>query len=154
MCLCGISIVFQTTVLNCYHIYPLRQIPRWLKMMQACLSCTMPRLPKPCKDDVVPYNSDTGNPEADDNTVKVIHIGAKDTNVEPTNSERNTVPGSVERETKIRPDEEEENLRDEWKKLARHFDLVLFFVFATIHLFLILFIFVVMPNTWNGVFLK
>ena len=42
---------------------------------------------------------------------------------------------------------EDENLRQEWVELARIIDRVLLITFSAIHIFMILLVFVVMPNT-------
>ena len=51
---------------------------------------------------------------------------------------------------KSRLGEKDETIRQEWMELARVVDRLLLITFTTIHIFMIFVIFVVMPDTWNG----
>ena len=155
MCICGISIILQMAVVNCYHIYPLREIPGWLKRVQICMSHAMRC---PCishKNDVCPNSGDVGHADkpvgktVEDKSANIPHIEGDETKTEPPTVERNDLVAINVISEKIRKDEEEENLRLEWMELARIFDRLLLLTFATIHIFMILFIFVIMPQTWD-----
>ena len=141
-------------LLNCYHAYPLRQIPGWLKTMQACISCGMKRAHRSRANEVLPSPSDNRQFQKHD-----LKTGDQDINSTPIeagdspNLGKKIITPSKIVMTEIRTEEEEENLRLEWKKLVGHFDRLLFIIFTTIHLFTFLFIFCVVPDmhAWKSV---
>ena len=134
-------------VLNMYHVYPLREIPDWLQTMQQCTSCT-PVRPHKLQTNDAPVI--TGNTERTDNhalTTEDQPIDSTDTGGDDVKTQTSFLDGGIVSGIdviikKITANEEEENFRLRWKKLARCFDRLLFCVFATLHLFMVLFIFV------------
>ena len=154
MCVGGTSIVFQMTILNCYHVYPLREIPSWLKMAQACMSCSMACVVKSRKNDVLPDSSENGpndqQPHAnDDQTGDVSDEEDKDVKIQSPSVEKDSMSSLDVIIKKIKSDEQEENLRRKWKKLARNCDRLLLIIFVSIHLFMILLIILVLPKRQN-----
>ena len=151
MCICGISVCFQIVVLNCYHVYPLREIPDWLKKMSACMYSIKVCFRKSRKN-AVSQGDDSRHVvkhatlETEVQTLKNTYTEDKDAKLEPTTLEINTATDNEIRE-KNRTGNVGENLRHEWKKIARHFDCALFLIFATIHVLMILLIFFIIPNT-------
>ena len=211
MCICGISILLQTLILNCYHVYPLREIPGWLKRMQACISSARVRGHKTDGDGVVLY-SDGGNGQFNQNgaagqkanpktnesvnakaespswpkrlqdcmscAMACVPNSGRRNDVVPFSGDENghidmsgtvdhkiniTDTGSEDAKTKLPPenhgmshidiitkkiqtDEVDENLRLEWKKLAKILDRSLFIIFAMIHLLMMLILFGAVPN--------
>ena len=141
MCIGGISTVLQMAVLNCYHVYPLRKIPGWLKKMQACMSCDTTCAYRSRENEMLPYPNDNGN--SNKHVPKTGDRDVNSTNIEDEN------PPTIEKGSATRPKriikeirtEGEEDLRLEWKKLAGYCDRLLFFIFAAIHIFIILFVF-------------
>ena len=149
MCICWISIVVQMTILNCYHVYPLRKIPGWLARLQACISCVVLCGPKPVGNDVVPYSDgESGhidNSGTEDQTTNITNtdgVGVK-TDSSP---ETNIMPYIDVITNKIQTDDVHENLRLKWKKLAKHLDRLFFIIFGIIHLLMMIIIFGAMPN--------
>ena len=156
MCICGVSIILQMVVVNCYYSYPLREIPGWLKRVHACMSCTMTCAGRSRKNDVCPNSGNFGDGDfakpvhkTDDQSVNIIRIERTQVNKESAAPEKNILAAIDVISKKFKTEEEEGNLRQEWMELARIVDRLLLFTFATIHIFLILSIFVVMPNTWD-----
>ena len=139
-------------VLNCYHAYPLRQIPGWLKTMQACISCGMKRAHRSRANEVLPSPGDNGqfqkhDLKTGDQDMNSTHIEDEDS---PRLGKKMITPSNIvmkESRTKA----EEENLRLEWKKLVGHFDRLLFIIFTAVHIFIFLFIFCAVPDiyTWK-----
>ena len=147
MCISGISTVFQIAVLHCYHMYPLREIPGWLKKVQACTCFSMKCTSRSRDNEVVPDLGDNGDPDKHD-------LNTGDQNVHSTHNEceepstlgKDNAPSPSLITEEIRAREEEENLHREWKNLAEYFDRLLFFIFTAIHLFILLFIFGAVPR--------
>ena len=151
MCICGVSVCLQIVVLNCYHVYPLRAIPDWLKKMSACMYNSMVCLRKSRKHSVSHADHSRhvvkhATLENQGQTLKNTYTEGIDAKLEPTTIETNTATDN-ERRQKTRTGNVDENLRQEWKKIARHLDRALFLIFATIHVFMILLIYLVIPNT-------
>ena len=152
MCICGISVCFQIVVLNCYHVYPLKEIPDWLKKMSACMYDIMVCFRKSRKS-VVSQADDSrhvvkhATPETEGQTLKNTYTEDKDAKLEPTTLEINTATDNEIRQ-KTRKGNLDENVRQEWKKIARQLDRALFFIFATIHVCMILLIYSIIPKTW------
>ena len=150
MCICGISIMSQMAVLNCYHVYPLREIPGWIKRMQKCMCSTMTKAPESQQNNRLPFPNENAHSDnralANKNpAVNNKHTEGKEREIEALN-----VTSGIDVMTeKIKSDEEDEKLRLEWRKLARLFDRLLFYIFGTIHFLMILFIFVAIPYTWS-----
>ena len=156
MCICGISMILQMAVMNCYHIYPLRQIPGWLKRVQTCMSCVIGSPCRSNKNDVSSNNSDIGHANKPahkfgEQSLHITQIEDNEVKGDSSTLEKNTREATNAMSNKFRTDEEDENLRQEWMELARNVDRVLLFTFTTIHIFMILLVFVIMPNTWNNV---
>ena len=136
-------------ILNCYHVYPLRKIPGWLDRIQACIFCVVLCGPKSVGNDVVPY-SDGGSGYIDnsgtyDQTTNLTNnegVGVK-TDSSP---ETNIMPYIDVITNKIQTDDANENLRLELRKLAKHLDRLVFFIFGMIHLLMTIIIFGAMPN--------
>ena len=152
MCICGISIILQMAVINCYHVHPLREIPGWLKNMQACMSHISACLSKSHNSDVHPYHGESGKFDKHDTntghqTDDAAHAEARDAGKAHPIPGVNAVSGIDLIAKKIRADEDEEDLRLQWRKLARSFDRLLFVIFAIFHLCMALLLFVIMPNT-------
>ena len=84
--------------------------------------------------------------KTDDQSVNITQIeGTQVKKVSPA-PENNVLAAIDAISKKFKTDEEEGKLRQEWMDLARILDRLLLVTFATIHIFMILFIFVVMPN--------
>ena len=157
MCIGGTSIVFQLVLLNCCHAYPVREIPGWLKTVQGCISCGMGCANKPRENEVQPYPGGNGHLdkhvlETENQNVHSTQFQYEDPKTEPLPIRKNsaTHPKMITKDININQDEAK--LRLEWKKLAGYLDRLFVFIFATIHLFMILFIFVVVPSmyAWKG----
>ena len=146
MCICGISIVCQLAVLNCYHVYPLREIPGWLRKMQACMTCAVVCALETHNDDVHQcadkyghvdnhsYTHDEGN---------MRPVGGEGAKTRSPDMRSNRMPSN---EITIKEMEmNDENLRLEWKTLGGHCDCFLFVSFAVIHVCVILIVVVILP---------
>ena len=149
MCICGISIFVQMAILNCYHVYPLREIPGWLKRIQACISCVMVCGRKPGRNDVVPYsggeNGHTNKSGSEDQSANLTNTESTGVKTE-CSPEKDVTPHIDVITNKIQTDEANENLRLEWMGLAKHLDRLFLIIFGIIHLFMIIMIFFVMPQ--------
>ena len=152
MCICGVSIILQMAVLNCYHVYPLREVPGWVKKMQACMSCNVGCSPTeqnnkvyPCSDEKVHVVSTGSRNEG--KTLNITQSKDKCGDNKSSGVVENSMSHSDMIINKIKMDEADETLRLEWKELGRLCDRLLFIIFATIHALMILVIFAIMPNT-------
>ena len=134
-------------VLDCYHVYPVREIPGWLKKVQICMSCLMPRSYRSHKIDVLPYSDDTPGKEAiehEEKVAKKTHPDDKDADSESSRSEA-FISGIDVITMKTQANEEDEKRRFEWKKLAMLFDRLNLIIFGVIHFIMILVIFLILP---------
>ena len=73
-------------------------------------------------------------------------VDSADTDVDDVKTDKSSLEGRIMSGIdvmikKIKTNEQEENLRLRWKKLARFFDRLLFCLFASFHLLMVLFIF-------------
>ena len=148
MCVCGLSVVLQMAVLNCYHMYPLRRVPRWIRKVEACLYCIGVRI--------------ASREKLTASSMQCTRCGTKPAQPEKLGKPYETKSGSnresrLERSIqqgvdiitqKILSDTEEAMLRQEWVDAARLFDRLLFLTFCFVHLFMILLIFVILPLVW------
>ena len=151
MCISGISTVFQIAVLHCYHMYPLREIPGWLKKVQACTCFSMKCTSRSRNSEVVPDLGDNGHLDkhdlnTGDHNVHLTHNEGEDVKTEPSTLGKENAPSPSLITEEITAGDEEENFHREWKKLAEYFDRLLFFIFTAIHLFILLFIFCAVPR--------
>ena len=112
---------------------------------------------KPRENEVQPYPGGNGHLdkhvlETENQNVHSTQFQYEDPKTEPLPIRKNsaTHPKMITKDININQDEEK--LRLEWKKLAGYLDWLFVFIFATIHLFMILFIFVVVPSmyAWKG----
>ena len=151
MCICGTSIICQMSVLNCYHVYPLREVPAWLRRVQTCMPCLLSRSHKSRKIDVLPYTGENGDHGKDalkhkKQTVQLTHRNGKGADTESSRTEENvTLPGMDVITLKMKANDEDEKLRLQWKNIARFFDRLLFTIFGIIHILMILVIFIIIP---------
>ena len=147
MCICGLSIVLQMAVLNCYYVYPLRDVPRWIRNIEGYLSCLNVRTVGCGKSTLSPRH-----PEACENHVEreeSTRIAAKKReSTKPSDLERSIHRGIEVITKKIVSDAEEAMLRQEWVAVARLFDRLLFLIFCTLHFAMIIVIFVILPAVW------
>ena len=121
------------------------------------MSCAVRWAHKPRENEVQPYPGNNGHLdkhvlENGDQNVHSTHTEYEDGKSEPPPIERNHVPYPKMITTEVNKNQDEANLRLEWKKLAGYLDRLFVFIFATIHLFMILFMFVAVPSlyAWNG----
>ena len=152
MCICGISISVQMAILNCHHVYPLREIPGWLKSKQGCISCVVVCGRKLRQNDVVPYSGgESGDIDKSGNGTQTANLtnteSAKSAKID-SSPEKNVVPCIDIITEKIQTDEVGENLRRDWRELAKHLDRLFFIIFGMIHLLMMIIIFGAMPNMW------
>ena len=81
-----------------------------------------------------------------DRNVYSTHNEDEDVKTESPSLGKDSVPRPGLMTEDIRADEEEENLRYEWKELAEYIDRFLFFIFTAIHFFIIFLIYVTVPR--------
>ena len=107
---------------------------------------------KPRENEVQPNPGDNGLEkhviETDDQNVELAHNELEVSKTEPLPIGRNRVPHLKMMAKEIKTNQDEANLRLEWKKLAVCLDRLFVFIFAAIHLFMILFIFVAAPHMY------
>ena len=150
MCIGGTSIIVQMAILNCCKIYPIREIPRWLRKMQACISCDTKCAHKPRENKVQSYLDDNGHSskhvrEAEDQNIYSTHIESEDAKNDPALLGKNKVLHYKLVNKGVKIDQNKANLQQEWIRLAGHCDRLFFFIFAAIHIFVIFFILVIVP---------
>ena len=139
MCICGISIVCQLAVLNCYHVYPLREIPSLLRKLQACMVCNSGAHNNevhPCADE----NGHVHNhfSKNDEGTLNMGLVGGKGVKGKSSDMGGNVMPSNQNIIKNVKRNDAEEYLRLEWRALGRHCDCFLFISFAAIHVCVIL----------------
>ena len=151
MCICGLSIVFQVVMFNFYHVYPVTEIPSWLKKMQALMSCNMSCASGSHGTEVLPYLGDNAHTDHadshpnDGDKVDMRGTESKDGHMPMSTVKTRSMPDLDVIIKKIKIDEEEEKLRLGWKDFARSCDRLLLIIFVTIHL-IILLIFLAFPT--------
>ena len=146
LCICGISIVCQLAVLNCYHVYPLREIPSWLRKMQSCMVCTSGAH----NNEVYPHADENGHvhnhfSKNEERTLNMGLVGGKGAESNLSDPGGNIMPSNENMIKNIKRNNSEENLRLEWRALGRHYDCFLFFSFAAIHVCVILIMVGILP---------
>ena len=116
------------------------------------MSCIMTCSCRSRKNDVSPNNSDIGHTDKPANKTgeKSSHIEGIELKSDSPTREKNAIVAIYAKSNKLKTDEEDENLRQEWMELAQIVDRMLLYIFTTIHILMILLIFVIMPNTWNS----
>ena len=150
MCICGISIVCQLAVLNCYHVYPLREIPGCLRKMQACMTCAVVCASETQNEDVHPCADKYGHVDNqsytdDEGTLNMRHVGGEGTKTMSPDMGSNSMPSNEITIKAIEIDDAEENLRLDWKTLGGNCDCLLFVTFAVIHVCVIIIVVGILP---------
>ena len=121
----------------------------WPKRLRDCMSCAMACVPNSGRNDVVPFSGDENGhidmSETVDHKINITNTGSEDskTKLPPETHGMSHIDIITK---KIQTDEVDENLRLEWKKLAKILDRSLFVIFAMIHLLMMLILFGAVPN--------
>ena len=133
MIISGLSIVLQMAVLTCYHVYPLRRVPNWLRKVAAFVSCGWVMFPS--REQIAPLSDH-----------KATTVSESKANWANGSGEHDNPRGLEVITKKIESDTEEGLLRQEWADVARIFDRSFLVIFCFIHLVMILVVLVICPE--------
>ena len=132
--ICGSNVLIQMMIMNMYHVTPLRPVPRWLRTTKDVLSCRCCRRRgevQPSPDQKVP------EPEAG-----VIVDEAESKDSESDLLLLNEIRVLSE---KVKSDEKENAMAEEWKEIAKLLDWWFFTMFALFQFIMAIVCFGILP---------
>ena len=116
--ICGANILIQMMLMNMHYVTPIRPVPRWLQIVRGILSCRFSRH----RGDVDPTNGPK-DPELDAG-VAVDKVDANNFDMDSALLKEILVLSE-----KVKSDEKENAMAEEWKEIANLLDRLLFYIF-------------------------
>ena len=140
---CGLNLLIQMITVNLHHVRPLRAVPKWIQLVNNCLSFRCDCFKCKALTDVTPENRQISD-------VQLYTVDPNTTKQADDNSAARTDAGLLDEirvwRKKVKCDEEEAALSEEWKSVAHHLNRLFLFVCIATQIIIALLCFVVLPN--------
>ena len=137
--ICGINVLIQIMIMKLHFVSPVREVPKFLKMVHQCICCLSSPDGKAANPNNNIIEKETGSEE---------HGEVDDHTKRSTNANSDLLNDIRVLSDKVRIDEKNDALLQEWKSIADTFDRLFACVFVLGQIAAVIICFGILPFAW------